>query len=241
MDSSVKRCKDKKAIAFVGETGFAPAQYLRAGMERLMLDFALRPDLVKKLVKIGEEYYIELYRRLIKEGIEIIILGDDYAGKKGTFISPKAFEEYLLPGISRVVKEIKKLGAYCIIHTCGNIWEIIDRLVQTGIDGLGPLQPDAGMDLNLVKEKYGNALCVIGNVSVDHLCRFSPEEIIEETKNLLFKVSDKGGHILSSSNSITSTVKPQNFLVMMETVEKYGKYPINLSLGGGNKCYTNSV
>ena len=67
----VKRFKGKRAIAVVGEVSFAPVQNLRAGLENLMIDYIERPDLVRKLAQIGTDYHVELYRKLIAQGVEI--------------------------------------------------------------------------------------------------------------------------------------------------------------------------
>ena len=218
---TIKRFKGKKALCFVGEAVLAVSEYLRGGLENLMIDFGANPKLVKKLMKVGEEYYIELYRRIIDEGVEIILLGDDYAGKNGTLMSPAHFDEYILPGFSRVVKEIKRKGAYVIKHTDGNIWEIIDRLIGTGVDALGPLEPMAGMDLRKIKDIYGNKICLVGNIDVDLLCRGTKEQVIEETKKMISEVSVRGGHILSSGNTIISAVNPENYMAMVKTAQSY--------------------
>ena len=42
------------------------------------------------------------------------------------------------------------------------------------------------------------------------------------------KAGDGGGLILSSSNSIHSSVKPGNYLAMWNAVRMYGRYPIDL-------------
>jgi uroporphyrinogen decarboxylase len=66
---------------------------------------------------------------------------------------------------------------------------------------------------------------VIGNVDVDLLCRGSEEEVRRTTRSLLERVSPGGGHILSSGNSITSAVKPGNFLAMVQTTRDFGREP----------------
>ena len=224
----VNRFKGKKAIAFVGEAVFAPSQYLRAGLENLFLDYKTNPGLAKKLAKIGEEYHVELYRRVVREGVEIIVLGDDYAGKNGPLMSPADFEQFILPGLRRVVAEIKKAGAYCIKHTDGNLWKIIDQIVGTGVDALGPLEPGAGTHLDLVKKRYGNNLCVVGNIDVDILSRGSIEEVMRATRECIAKVSPGGGHILSSANTIPSSVPSENLMAMIKTAKQWGHYPIDI-------------
>jgi len=225
LPEAIKRFKGEKAIAWLGPADFNISWYLR-GMDNLLMDYVLRPRSAKKIANMCMEYYVEFHKRLIEEGVEIIILGDDYAYKNGPLMSPGQFKEFILPFLKKIVANIKKQGAYCIKHTDGNIWKIIDWIVDTGIDGIGPLEPGAGMDLHKVKEKNGNKVCVIGNIDVNLLSRAPVERIINETKRIIARVSPSGGHIMSSGNSISSSVKPENFLAMIETTKKYGTYPI---------------
>jgi len=218
---TVQRFKDKKAICFVGESELAVAEYLRGGLEDLMIDFVIDPMLVKRLMKVSVDYYVELYRYVIDLGADIILLGDDYAGKNGTFMSPAHFDQYILPEMDKVVKEIKKKCAFVIKHTDGNIWKIIDRLIGTGIDALGPLEPGAGMDYKKIKDIYGNKICLVGNIDVDLLCRGKKEEVVFNVKKIIKEVSTRGGHILSSGNTITSAVNPKNYLAMIDTAKNY--------------------
>lgn len=224
----VRRFKDKRAIAFVGEDVFAVPQYLRAGPEELFIDIKLNPDLVKRMSHMAMEYHIELYKNVIAEGVEIIVLGDDYGSNLAPFISPADFSEFFLPGITTIVKEIKRAGAYVIKHTDGNIWSIIDMLVSSGLDMLGPLQHEASMDLAKVKERFNNKVGVMGNVEVDLLVRGTVGEVIEATRECIKRVSPGGRHIISSGNTITSVVPSENLKAMIETAQMYGRYPINI-------------
>lgn len=60
----VRRLKARhpdKAVAVVGESGWAPAVFLRGGVEHLLMDLALRPQFAKALMGIGAAYYAELF------------------------------------------------------------------------------------------------------------------------------------------------------------------------------------
>ena len=221
----VARFKGKKAIAVVGEAAFAPSQYMRGGLANLMMDYIEQPDLVYKVARIGVDYHIELYRKLIAEGVEIVVLGDDYAGKSGPFMSPAHFEQFILPGLAAVVRAIKEAGGYVIKHCDGNIWPIMDMLISTGIDMLGPLEA-AYMDLVKVREYSQGNVGVLGNIDVDLLSRGTVGDVKTATRELLARVSPSGGHILSSGNSISSSVKGENFMAMLETAKTQGHYPI---------------
>jgi len=207
--------------------------FMRGGLDNLLLDFALRPDFVKDVMKIGTEYYCELYKLVIPAGADIVLLGDDYSDKNGPMMSPAQFDDIILPCDTAVVATVKKAGGYCIKHSDGDLWAILDLLVGTGIDMLGPLEPNAGMDLARVRERYEGRVAVMGNVDVDLLSRGTRDDVIAVTRQLLAEVSINGGHIMASGNSISSAVNPDNFMAMVETTQELGTYPIQLGKLGG--------
>lgn len=229
LERLVGRFKGKKAVGIHLHDSFNYPWYLR-GMENLLMDLMLNPDMVRELVRISVEHNIALAQKALELGADFVVLGDDYGSSMGPLMSPAQFEEFFLPGLREVVKAIKDKGAYCIKHCCGDINVLLDMIVGTGIDALHPLDAAAGMDIGAVKQKYGNRICVIGGVDCgDLLSSDPPERVVEEVKRVLRKVSPGGGHILSSSNSIHHSVKPENYLAMVETAKKYGKYPIRIN------------
>ena len=227
----VRKLKEKypngeKAIAVVGESGWAPGVFMRGGIEHLFLDLALRPEFVKDLMKIGTNYYAELFPLCLEAGADLIFLGDDYSDKTGPMMSPKQFDEIILPCDAKVVSTIKKAGGYVIKHTDGDIRKIMDQLIGTGLDCLGPLEDVPGMEMDAILDKYPGRISVMGNVSVDLLGRGTEDAVVAATKHLLRTVSAKGCHIMSSGNTIASCVKPKNFLAMLNTTKQCGVYPI---------------
>jgi uroporphyrinogen decarboxylase len=215
-----KRVKDRPLL-MMARADFAASWYL-AGMENLLVSYVTRPEFALKLAEIVSTYAAELFALAVTAGVEIIVLTDDYAHKSGPIMSPEHFRTFVLPGLRKAVRAVKALGAFCIKHTDGNIWSIIDPIVETGIDALGPLEPGAGMDLREVKRRYGSRVAVVGNVDVDLLSRGSREEVIAAVTGLIRDVSAGGGHILSSGNTIAASVRPDNYRAMLETARLTG-------------------
>ena len=224
VEAAVREFRGDKAVIVHLNDVFSLPRYLM-GMENLLMAIATEPELVKSLVELSVNVNLELAKDVAACGAEIVYTGDDYAYTKGPLMSPKHFREFFYPGLCRVVQGFKELGLYVIKHTDGNLWPILDMIVDSGIDCLDPIDPIAGMDLGEVKAKYGNRIAIKGNVDCAELLTFgTPEEVVEATKDALRKGMPGGGYILSSSNSIHSAVKPENYAAMLQTLRKYGRY-----------------
>ena len=228
VEQAVKEFKGDKAIGVHLNDVFSLPRYLM-GMENLLMAIALDPDLVGALVELSVETNLKLAREVAARGADFVWTGDDYAHTSGPLMSPAHFRELFYPSLGRVVAGFKALGLFVIKHTDGNLWPILDMLIDSGIDCLDPLDPLSGMDLAEVKAKYGHRVALKGNVDCAQTLSFgTPDDVIAETKKALRKGAPGGGFILSSSNSIHSSVKPENYLALVETLREYGRYPLRL-------------
>ena len=220
----VARFKGKKAIFFRHRAAFMWSVFLN-GFENLLANFLLQPEFAHRLMDMVLEANIRVARNAVRAGADAIAIADDYAGNDSPFFSPAAFREFVLPRLQRMVDVIHEEGAKVVKHSDGNLWPILDGIVDTGIDALNPMEPIAGMDIGLVKQKYGKRVCLIGNVDCAYiLSEASPEEVEEAVKECIRKAAPGGGHIMSSSNAIHSAVKPENYRTMVEATKKYGRY-----------------
>lgn len=224
----VDHYKGRKAILWIGRDAFFNPSYLR-GVENYLMDMILNPRLVHALVEICLGHDIRLMERAIAAGVEVVVLGDDYADKNGPMMSPAHFREFILPGLKQVVGAAHRAGAYVVKHSDGNIWPLLDMIVDTGVDALNPIEPAAGMDIGQVKQRCGDRVALIGNIDCGELlCWKSAAQVREAVRECLRKAAPGGGHILSSSNSIHSSVKPENYLAMVEALREFGAYPLRV-------------
>jgi uroporphyrinogen decarboxylase len=228
IEETIREYSDSKAVIVHLNDVFSLPRYLM-GMENLLVAIVADPELVRALVNMSVDINLAMAHEVAARGIKIVYTGDDYAGNRGPLMSPTHFHDLFYPGLCRVMGGYKELDLYVIKHTDGNLWPILDMIIDSGIDCLDPIDPQAGMDLAEVKVRYGNRVALKGNVDCAQTMTFgTPEDVIAETKAALRKGAPGGGFILSSSNSIHSSVKPENYLAMLDTLAKYGGYPIAL-------------
>lgn len=224
VEEAVQSYKGHKAVIVHLNDVFSLPRYL-TGMQDLLMAIVAEPELVRALVEMSVTINLELAKEVVARGAQIVYTGDDYAYNRGPLMSPRHFREFFYPGLCRVMGGYKELGLYVIKHTDGNLWKILDMIIDSGIDCLDPIDPQAGMDLGEVKAKYGQHVALKGNVDCAQLMTFgTPEEVVEATKEALRKGMPGGGFILSSSNSIHSAVKPENYVAMLQTLRECGQY-----------------
>ncbi|RKX78312.1 MAG: hypothetical protein DRP49_00955 [Spirochaetes bacterium] len=212
----VRRRFPDRAVAVLSRNDFAASWYL-CGMDVLMMSFVDNPDFADRLSEMVSDYYTRLFCLCIQAGADIIYLTDDYAFKTSTLMSREHFKRFVLPWLTRGVKAVHDAGGICIKHTDGDISGILDLIVDTGIDGLGPLEPAAGNNLVELRKTLGAKVALLGNVDVDLLSRGSIDDVRSVTQTLVRELGPRGGFILSSGNTITASVKPENFRAMVES------------------------
>jgi uroporphyrinogen decarboxylase len=224
----VKRYKGQRAIIASFQDPFNVANEVR-GATNHYTDFVKNPDLVDRLAGLIRDYYLRYIRNCIEIGAEIIFFAGDYATAKWPMLSREHFAKHVIPVLKALVDETKSRGAYFVKHTDGNIMPIIDMILDTGISGLHPIDPNAGMDLGEIKEKYGHRVCLVGNVDCAYTLTWGTlEEVREDVKRCVRQAARGGGYICMSSNSIHSAVKTENYVEMVKAIRDYGKYPISI-------------
>ncbi|MBW1817631.1 MAG: hypothetical protein JRJ60_10780 [Deltaproteobacteria bacterium] len=222
------RFKDEKAIFWMMRGTFVLSWRL-CGMENLMLKMFDDPDFVHQIARLTYDYNVQMLGLLIEEGLDVLIIEDDIADKNFPLISPDQFREFINPYNRRLVGMAHEKGLKVIRHSDGNLWPLLDILLETGYDGLNPLEPQADMDLKRVKDYCGDRLCLLGNIDcIDLLPEGTTDDVKAAVKQAIRDAGRGGGLIICSSNSLHPGVKPENCRAMFEAVHEYGGYPLSL-------------
>lgn len=182
---------------------------------------------IKSLTERLADLQIDLAKEAIKNGADCIWLANDFAGNNGPFIRPNDLWELDFKYIKKVVDAVHKMNKPVVIHGCGNQNLTMDLLYEMGVDAVHSIQPSARNDIVMFKKRYGNNLCLIGNVDVTSTLPFAnPIEIDRQVKMLINEIGKSGSFVLSSANAICADVPVENAITLHLAVEKYGKYPI---------------
>ena len=148
------------------------------GMENYMLNLFDNPEFLHRIAEMVTQYSLAQLDILGEAGLDVLIVEDDIADKNTTLISPDHFAEFILPYNCRLVDRAHEMGLKVVRHSDGNLWPIMDKIINAGYDGLNPLEPQAGMDLKKVKDYCGDRLCLLGNIDcMELLPNGSPHQV----------------------------------------------------------------
>ncbi len=212
-----------RAVAFDMPATFKLSWALRGAMEKLLMDFVLDPAFVHELARMTTDYCLAQAEMAIDRGADFIALDGDLAFNPGPLMSPAHYDEFIGPYHKEICELVHEKGSKIIKHSDGNLTPLVPALIEAGVDGIHPIQPQC-MDMGETKERFGDRLCVMGNIDCSYLLVFEgPEEVDRTVKDTIEVAAPGGGYILSSSNTIHPGVKPENYLAMVAAARKYGK------------------
>lgn len=206
---------------FITRMGIFPT-LLSMGTEAFSIALYEDRGLIEEILDRYVDWAVVVARRACAMGFDVYVTTDDMAFKTTTFFSPKVFRELVMPRYRRLREAVTLPW---IIHSDGNMLPFMDDLVSLGIAGFHPNEKGA-QDPRVTKQRYGDRICVLGNVDLNILGMGTPADVEREVYELIRDVGPGGGYIVTSGNSLAGYIKPENALALGRAVQKYGAYPL---------------
>ena len=113
---------------------------------------------------------------------------------------------------------VREAGKFVIIHSCGDVDELFDELIDAGLNCFNPFQPEV-MDVYALLPRYRGRLAFHGGLSTQRTLPFgTPDDVRRETRRLL-ELGREGGYIFAPAHDVEGDVPLENMLAMIETVQ----------------------
>jgi uroporphyrinogen decarboxylase len=199
-------------------------------MDHYLLATGLYPDKVAELSeKLAAIHLKNLEKWLGAVGpyIDVVLFGDDLGGQQGSLISPDAYREFYKPYHKLLWGKAKELAEVKVqLHCCGGIYELLDDLIDAGLDAVNPVQISCrGMDPLRLKKEFGDRLTFWGGGcdTQQVLPLSSPDRVAEHVREKTSILSPGGGFIFQQVHNILANVPPENIVAMMEGLQPSGR------------------
>ncbi|MCE5241325.1 hypothetical protein LLH23_22905 [bacterium] len=206
-------------LAVIGDL-WERAQVLR-GLDRLLLDLLDQPRFVHELLDTVCEYNLATLREMAQFRPDGVFLSDDYGLQRSLMMSPRDWRTFIRPRLQVLFAEAKRHAFTIMLHSCGNVSEIIPDLIGLGLDILHPIQPEA-MDGATLKREFGRDLTFCGGLNTQQLLpHATPDEIRAEVRRLGDEMGRGGGYILEPGITVQADVPLENLLAAIEAARAY--------------------
>ena len=174
------------------------------------------PDLTRDVFAAVGERLTQYYRQVAPHPvIGACISNDDWGFKTQTMLPPAHMREYVFPWHTRIVEAIHDAGKPAILHSCGYFDEVIDDVIDTMCFDARHSYEDAILPVEEAYDRYGERIAILGGIDVDFICRSTPEQIYERSREMLRRTAGTGGYALGSGNSIPDYVPDEKYFAMI--------------------------
>ena len=183
------------------------------GTEAACTVFYDNPDLARDMVEQTVAFTLETLRPALAASFDYFMWWEDFAFKTGPLVSPRIFEEFLLPGYRRANDQLRHGGVDIIcIDTDGDPRALIPLLLEAGFNCLLPCeQCNAGMHPLALRRNFGRDLLLWGGIDKRALAR-GKAAIDEELTSKLPPLVQEGGYIPQLDHLAPPDVPYENWL-----------------------------
>jgi uroporphyrinogen decarboxylase len=200
---------------------FKQAWQLR-GFEEFLMDLHLNPDFSRALLGRLEPYAVEMARRLVRAGADVVALVGDVAMQDRMLFKTDLFAEFLTPVFRNVIDSARRIRPVpFMFHSDGNIMPILPELIRAGFSIVNPIQPES-MDPAEVKRRYGDRLTLHGTISVQTTLPHGTEQDVRAAvRKMIDACGCDGGLILSTTNDAMPDIPLRNLLALYDEAIAY--------------------
>lgn len=202
------------------------------GFEEFFCLLATDEELANKLMDKVLDFHMGFWEAIlsrVENYIQVAIISDDLGTQDNLIISPGMYRKFIKPRHKKLVELIKsKSDAKVLLHSCGAVREIINDMIEIGIDMLNPIQLSAKKlgDTKLLKEEFGEKIVFWGGGcdTQEILPLGKPSDVEREVERRIRDLKPGGGFVFAPVHNIQPDVPIENVLTLYKSALKFGKY-----------------
>ena len=173
-------------------------------------------------VKIGDLMAILWSQMLERYGDVFCVcrFGDDLGYKTATMLSPATIVENIIPQYRRIIKMVHDASKPFLLHSCGNIFAVMDEILDAGIDAKHSNEDQIAPYGEWI-DRYSDRIGLFGGIDVNLLCKEDTQTIFD---NVVLNGTEyrksANGFALGSGNSIPNYVPVEKYLAMIDAAKE---------------------
>jgi uroporphyrinogen decarboxylase len=218
MATKIEPDKDKRLIVLAFPMILFERAWALRGVENLLMDMIENTGFCECLFSKLTELSFIILENCRNMGFEMLHFKDDYGMQKGLIMGPVLWRRFIKPNLIRIFNKAHELGMYVMLHSCGDNTEIMEELIDTGLDVFNPFQPEA-MDIFEMKRLYGHRVTFWGGIITnDLLLNGEPEQVRKHMRNNLKILGKGGGYIAGTYKPIYPNISLKNAVALVDSL-----------------------
>jgi hypothetical protein len=192
----------------------------RLGFEHFAVIAAEEPGLISEALEAGTARNIAECHAVADRRLSPVVLTyGDIAGKHKLLHSPAFLRAEFFPRLRRLNEAWHEHGIKCLFHSDGYLMEVMDDLLEAGIDGLNPIETVAGMSLKEVRETCGPKIFLAGGIDMSQLLSNGTPDQVRATCRQA--IADAGpGYFMGSTTEADNSCTLENLLAMYQVAQE---------------------
>jgi len=195
------------------------------GIELHLFAFYDQPELMHRMNTDLIEYNTRLLDAVYSVLVpEITDIAEDMSYNHGPMLSYGMFSEFLLPHYKKLVPYIKNSGSKVFIDSDGDITKMIPWFYEAGIEGVLPLERQAGVDIVTIRKQYPDFL-MLG--AYDKMVMSKNETAMRAEFERILPVMQSGGFIASVDHQTPPEVSLENYKIYLKLYNEYSRRAVS--------------
>jgi uroporphyrinogen decarboxylase len=183
-------------------------------MEEYFVKMLAEPEIVHAATEKVCEFYYEANERFFAAAgdlIDAIFFGNDFGSQLGLLVGPDQFDEFIMPWFRRFTDQGHRHGYQVVLHSCGSIHPVIERLISAKVDCLHPLQAKArDMDAERLAKDFKGRIAFMGGIDAQELMTQGTPDQIRADVHLVKRLLGPNLIVSPSHEAILPNVPPEN-------------------------------
>lgn len=189
------------------------------GIEPHLLAFYDQPELMHRINEDQCAYMLRCIDAICEICTpDFMTFAEDMSYNHGPMISRKLYDEFMDPYYRPVISLLKQRGVHPLIDSDGDIEPLIPWFLESGIEGILPLERMAGVDVNRIRQNYPEWKMIGGyDKTVMHLGEAAMRQEFER----LLPVMQSGYFIPSVDHQTPPGVSMEQYWDFLRLLEEY--------------------
>ena len=189
------------------------------GVQEHLYAFYDEPEMMHQINQDNAEWMIKIIDRICEHcQPDFMTFAEDMSYNNGPMISKGLFDEFMKPYYTLVIPHLKERGIRAFIDSDGDVHEAAPWFAEAGIEGILPLERQAGVDVAKLQEENPGQLYIGG---FDKMTMPKGEAAMRAEFERLLPAAQKGGYIISCDHQTPPGVSLDQYHIYLSLLKEY--------------------